>query len=97
MVREAIQKRMTFPLNKLGIIQKFNGVHANQTREYTHLNCQRYIKHMVDHHSWRHKFVANVLVQMKSYSKYMVQIQTEEGPTDPYKIKQLQRKIGFNY
>ena len=88
---------MTHPLNKLGIIRKFNGVHANQTRDYTHLHFKEYIEHIVEHHGWTHEFVKNKPIPMKSYPKYQNDIQLTEWSTDPYNVKQLQKKMGFNY
>ena len=96
-VGDEIRKRMTHPLNELGIIRKFNGVHADQTRDYTHLHCTAYIEHIVEHHGWTHEFVKNKPVPMKSYPKYQNDIQLTEGPTDPYQAKQLQQQMGFNY
>ena len=47
---------MTHALNQLGIIRNFNGVHADQTRDYTHLHCKAYIEHIIEHHGWTHEF-----------------------------------------
>lgn len=56
-VRDAIQKQMTFPLNELGVIQKFNGLNRIQAKHYTHLHCKRYIDQIVEHHGWTKGFV----------------------------------------
>ena len=79
-VREAIQSRMTFPLNQLGVIRKFNGVNAIQARHYTHLHCERYIEQIVEHHGWTKEFIRNKPVPLRSDSKYMAAIQMDEGP-----------------
>ena len=87
-VGDKIRKQMTHPLNELGIIRKFNGVHADQTRDYTHLHYTSYIEHIVENHGWTHEFVKNKPVPMKSYPKYQNDIQLTEGSTDPYNAKQ---------
>ena len=82
---------MTFPLNQLGVIRKFNGVNAIQARHYTHLHCERYIEQIVDHHGWTKEFIKNKAVPLRSDSKYMTAIQLDEGPEDPMEAKQLEK------
>ena len=38
-----LQEKMTFPLNFLATVQKFNGVNIDQTRNYNHIHCTSYI------------------------------------------------------
>ena len=47
-----IQERMTFPLNILGIVRKFNGVDVEQTQNYNHVHCKTYIERICKHHGW---------------------------------------------
>ena len=49
---EAIQKWLTFPLNFLGTVQRFNGVDVKQTQNYNHIHCSTYINKIVEHHNW---------------------------------------------
>ena len=35
---------MTFELNEMGLIKKFNGVYVEQTKHYTLLHCEPYIE-----------------------------------------------------
>ena len=36
---DRLQKKMTFPLNNLGTVQKFNGVDIDLTQNYNHIHC----------------------------------------------------------
>ena len=66
-----IQKRMTFELNEMGLIKKFNGVYVEQTKYYTLLHCKPYIEQLVKHHQWLDEPLANKEIPMKCYNKYI--------------------------
>ena len=84
-------------MNELGIIRKFNGIHADQTSEYTHLHCTRYIDHLINHHGWKNDYIKDHPTPMRSDPKYQNELQETEGPTDPTEARKLQTKMGFNY
>ena len=91
---------MTFELNELGIIRKFNGVYADQTKYYTLLHCKPYIERLIEHHQWQDTPLANKEIPMKSYNKYINDIQETEGPhmdEESTVAKKLEKEMKFNY
>ena len=51
----ALQKKLTFPLNFLGNVRKFNGVDVDQTKHFSHIHCSTYIDKIVTHHKWENE------------------------------------------
>merc|ERR1711884_778153 len=51
----ALQKKLTFPLNFLGTIQKFNGVDVDQTKHFNHIHYLTYIDKIVQQHNWENE------------------------------------------
>ena len=95
-----IQKHMTFRLNEMGLIKKFNGVYVEQTKHYTLLHCEPYIERLVEHHQWFDESLANKEIPMKCYNKYVNEIQESEGPDmelDSVNAKRLEKEMNFNY
>ena len=87
-----LQAQMTFPLNELGVIKKFNGIYVKQTRHYTLLNCEKYIKKVIDHHGWTKEHFANKPTPMNCYDQYITEIQAVKGPEDKKEKKALEKK-----
>ena len=95
-----IQERMTFELNEMGLIKKFNGVYVEQTKHYTLLHCEPYIERLVEHHQWLDEPLANKEIPMKCYNKYVNEIQENEGPDmelDSVNARRLEKEMNFNY
>ena len=91
---------MTFELNEMGLIKKFNGVYVEQTKHYTLLHCEPYIERLVEHHQWLDKPLANKEIPMKCYNKYVNEIQESEGPDmelDSVNARHLEKEMNFNY
>ena len=47
-----IQDKITFSLNFLGTVKKFNCVDVDQTRNYNYIHCTSYIDKIIEHHKW---------------------------------------------
>ena len=91
---------MTFELNEMGLIKKFNGVYVEQTKHYTLLHCEPYIERLVEHHQWSDEPLANKEIPMKCYNKYVNEIQESEGPDmelDSVNARRLEKEMNFNY
>ena len=88
---------MTFPLNFLGTVTKFNGVDVEQTRNYNHVHCQSYIDKIIEHHNWNNLITRNPPTPMRADSQHQAEIQLTRGPDDPKEAKALETKMGFNY
>ena len=50
-----LQKKLTFPLNFLGTVQKFNGVDVDQTKHFNDIHCWTFIDKVVTHHQWENE------------------------------------------
>ena len=46
-----LQEKMTFPLNSLSTVRKFNGVDIDQICNYSHIHCVSYINKIIQHHN----------------------------------------------
>lgn len=62
-VGDEIRKRLNHLLNKLRIIRKFNGFHANQTKDYKIFHCKAYIEHIFDNNGWMYEFIEPVQIK----------------------------------
>ena len=96
-IGELIQSKMTFPLNTLGLVRKFNGVDVEQTRNYNKVHCATYINKIVKHHGWENETTRTNPTPMRADNNYQREIQETKGPTDPKEQAALQKKMGFNY
>ena len=94
---DLIQSKMTFPLNTLGLIRKFNGVDIEQTRNYNKVHCATYINKIVSHHEWQNKRMRRNSILMRADNKHQKEFQEAVGPSDPKEQKALQQKKEFNY
>ena len=91
---------MTFELNEMGLINKFNGVYVEQTKQYTLLHCEPYIEQLVEHHQWSDEPLADKEIPMKCYNKYVNEIQESKGPDmelDSVNARRLEKEMNFNY
>ena len=95
-IRAQIQKRMTNPLNILGTIRKFNGIHVEQTCDYNHLHCATYIEKIVSHHGWEHEVLRKRPTAMNETSPYQKRIQMDEGSDDTYEAEKLEKLMGYS-
>ena len=91
------QKKLTFLLNFLGTVRKFNGVDINQTKHFNHIHCSTYINKIVTHHQWENEPCRTPPTPFGADNQYQALIQTSRGPEDPKDALKLQKHMGFNY
>jgi hypothetical protein len=92
-----IKSHLTVPLNDLGIIRKFNGESAQQTRWFIKISCKDYILKILMNHQW-HKFKAlNLPLPMRSNSKYQRSLELAERPISSRDQQYVQDNAGFSY
>jgi Reverse transcriptase (RNA-dependent DNA polymerase) len=96
-VRQQIQSKMTNELNDLGIIKRFNGMDVDQTKHFVKLSCHTYIDKVIKHHGWENEKHAHKPIPMRTESKYLSDLETNEGPEDVRAQQDLERQMGFNY
>lgn len=85
-----LQKNLTFSLNFLGTVQKFNVVNVDQTKHFNHIHYSTYIDKIVNHHG-RENVPAQILG-----NKFQADIQMTKGCDNPKKVFNLQKIMGFN-
>ena len=96
-IAEAIQKQLTFPLNFLGTVRRFNGVDVDQTQNYNHIHCSTYIDKIVDHHKWQNLTTRTPPTPMCANNKHQANLQLARGPDEMTDAKSLEQNMGFNY
>ena len=88
---------MTFLLNKLGTVKRFNGIDVQQTRHFNHISCQTYIEKICKYHEWTNLQTHNVPTPMQSDPEYLAIIQLTQGPETLNDQQKLQKQMEFNY
>ena len=51
---DMIDEELTFPLKRMGLIDLFNGINVEQTKDYIHISCSTYLDKIMERHttSW---------------------------------------------
>lgn len=71
---------MTFPLNTLGLVRKFNGVDIEQTRNYNKVHCALYIDKIVAHHGWQNEIMRRNPTPMRADNSYKRELFLSRAP-----------------
>ena len=86
-----LQNKLTFPLNFLGIVWKFNGVNVGQTCHYSHIHCSTYIGKIIKHHEWENVQSQTPPTPFWADNKpHQADIQTTKGSKNPKDALNLQ-------
>jgi hypothetical protein len=96
-VRNALQDRMQYPLNDMGLIRRFNGVDISQTRDYVKMSCEMYIDKIVIGHGWQNEPAHTIPVPMRQDSAYHAILETELRPETEEEKENLEKIMGFSY
>jgi len=94
---EEIGDNMIVPLNRLGLIKKFNGVDILQTRDYVKVSCETYITRILEAHGWLDLKAATKPVPIRADSKYMAMLETADRPRTAKEVQELETQMGFGY
>ena len=95
-----LPKEDKIPFTKLGLIDDFNGIDVEQSRDYIQLSCSNYIDRIMTSHGWETE------PSMKPHSKptsplsteVLNQLQHQKGPIEgTEEHKAIQDKQGFSY
>jgi hypothetical protein len=91
-VCQQIQSKMTNKLNDLGVIKRFNGMDAAQTKHYIKISCHTYIDKIISHHGWANERHSNKPIPMQNDSSYLATLELTKGPDDPAEQRALENK-----
>ena len=96
-VQKELQKHVSQPLYDLGIIKRYNGLDIDQTKYYIKIHATTYLRHIITYHSWKNDLVKNLLIPLKSDSRYICKLTTTKGPECVKEQKQLEKEMDFKY
>ena len=88
---------MTFPLNNLGVVRKFNGLDIIQSQRFNKFHCATYIDRIIAHHGWEDLKMRKTPTPMRADHKYQAELQETVGPESPKEKGQLEEQMGFSY
>ena len=93
-----IQSEMTIAINKLGRLNRFNGVDIEQTRHYVKLFNKTYIRKILRNHKWLDDEMpmGAFPTPMSSDSKYQRMLENAKSLTELEQHK-LEKELGFTY
>ena len=101
-VIEAISTHLSVPMHQLGIIDRFNGVDVQQTKDYIKIFNKTYIERILDGYDWSQKEAKAHThpIPMRDDAPYITRLDTEMGPdisTDPKGYQKVEKENGFKY
>ena len=92
---------MTIDVKSLGVIDRFNGIDIEQTRDYVKLYNTTYINKMLLRHDWIHKEVNENAFDIHTFpvpmiadNAYQRKLETQPTPTAD-EITALAQEFGF--
>ena len=94
-----INSKMTIDVKELGVVQRYNGVDIQQTREYIKLHNTTYIDKLIATHQWLQNDDTPVHafpLPMNPDVKYQHKLEQAE-PLELAEKLQLEKKLGFTY
>ena len=103
LVIKQINDKMTIDVKSLGVIDRFNGIDIEQTRDYVKLYNTTYINKMLLRHDWIHKEVNENAFDIHTFpvpmiadNAYQRKLETQPTPTAD-EITALEQEFGFGY
>lgn len=98
---DMIDEQLTIPLKRLGLINMFNGLDIQQTRDWIKVSCATYLTKISERHlkNWMsNENVAGArLTPLPSRDSFMKTFLAAKGNPDPKVQAALAKKWGFSY
>ena len=97
-VIKTIGSYMKSPIKHEGLIEIFNGINVDQTRDYVKLHCRTYLEHVMKRHDhWMHDIpVDNEPHPMNSDNSY-AKLLEEDSSSTIEQIRDLEKEFKFKY
>ena len=96
---QAINSKMSIEVKELGLIDRFNGIDVDQTRDYIKLYNATYITKILRNHPWilEDEFPPAIFpIPMRSDSTFTHSLETADPLTEQDRLA-LETKLGFSY
>ena len=92
-----IDKEMSAPLKREGLISRLNGIDVKQTRDYIKVHCETYISKILQHKHFDLTITSNKPTPMSSDTDIIKLLDTSVGPTNDAERIELEGRMGFKY
>ena len=93
-----LQAGLKQPLKLLGLLTMYNGLDIQQSNKFVKVSCKTYIRKILEGHGWEKQTHKSPIVSpMNHEKKYLRELETSAGPTDPTAHAALQKEMGFSY
>jgi hypothetical protein len=98
---DMLDNKLTIPLKRMGLLDLYNGLVINQTRNYIKINCSTYIKQISEKHlaRWMRNFVVPTRrpTPLPGHDSFIKTFLSATGDPDPKHQEILAKMIGFGY
>ena len=97
---DMIDDKLTFPLKRMGLIDLFNGIDVQQTRDWIKISVGTYVERMMQKHlaSWMNtKYTPSKPTPLPTTQQFMRDFLAATGDPDEKEQKRLSTAMGFTY
>ena len=98
---DLIDKKLTIPMKRQGLVTLYNGLDILQTRDYIKVSCEAHINRISELHlaqGWMKAYlISDRPTPLPTTPQFMKALQSEEGDPDDKAQLALAKKMGFSY
>lgn len=94
---DQINQKLQIDVKHLGIIDRYNGVDVDQTREYIKISCKKYLYNMLKSHDWLATTPQPHPVPLPAEPKYITKLEQAAPPTTVTEKENPRKRMSFNY
>lgn len=97
-VIDIISSKLSVPMKKLGVVERYNGVGIQQTKDCIKIHTTLYLKKILDNHNWLNdkKTIPINPIPMRNESKYCNMLDEVQGPEGEQGKFDLETSMGFH-
>ena len=98
-VIDLISNKLSAPMHKLGVINRYNGIDVMQTQDYIKIHNATYLTKILKNHAWLQDVQKTHVnpIPMKEGTKYQQLLETVKPPETEQEKSDLEMEMGFSY